>query len=122
MDPHLAWFILVNPLTCHGADHWLQVCRRERCPLGFLFGFIAAPESGSPGLRCASEVPLVDFGPAPGPIGLLIDLSRLILVVTGIGALIHIYSTVYMERDGSTTVFREPVTFHVFDVKYCPRG
>ena len=57
------------------------------------------PDSTAP-----NEVPWLDFGPAfHVPSGVTIDhLSKImLLVVTGIGALVHIYSLVYMAEDES---------------------
>ena len=61
--------------------------------------------SGSPSARCEQDVyTWMSSGPLQIPLALRLDpLSALmILVVTGIGSLIHIYSTAYMheERDG----------------------
>src|SRR5687767_10948836 len=107
MDPHLAWFILLNPLVAAALIHLLA----RRSPgisqvisvFSACFGLIAALGIWSSSSRVTRlEVPWIDFGPALRvPIGLLIDdLSRLmLLVVAGIGALVHIYSTVYMEAD-----------------------
>src|SRR5204863_9046910 len=60
-----------------------------------------------------------DFGPAfIVPIGLVIDdLSRvMLLVVTGIGALIHIYSTVYMEHDESKSRYFGNLSLFMFSM------
>jgi NADH-quinone oxidoreductase subunit L len=111
MDPNLVWFILFNPLVATALIH--LVTRKSPGTSIFIsvassvFGLIAALgiffTGGGHGPNSV-EIPWLDFGPALRvPIGLLIDdLSKLmLLVVTGIGAAIHIYSTVYMEADES---------------------
>jgi NADH-quinone oxidoreductase subunit L len=112
MDPYLAWFILFNPLVATALIH-LVMRRSSGNSIFFsvassVFGLIAAIGIFSTRLgqggTYSVEFPWLDFGPALRvPIGLLIDdLSKLmLLVVTGIGAAIHIYSTVYMEADES---------------------
>ncbi len=107
MDPHLPWFVLLNPLVAAALIHLLL--RRAPGTATLLsvasacFGLLAAigiwfsgPPSG------AIEASWIDFGTALRiPIGFIIDpLSKvMLLVVTGIGALIHIYSVVYMQGD-----------------------
>src|SRR5688572_1617486 len=107
MDPNLVWFILFNPLIAAALIH--LVTRKSPGVSTFIsvassvFGLIAAigifATKGGQGLNQV-EIPWLDFGPELRiPIGLMIDdLSKLmLLVVTGIGAAVHIYSTVYME-------------------------
>jgi NADH-quinone oxidoreductase subunit L len=111
MDPNLVWFILFNPLVAATLIH--LVTRKSAGTSTFIsvassvFGLIAAIgiffTGGGHGPQSV-EFPWLDFGPALRvPIGLMIDdLSKLmLLVVTGIGAAVHIYSTVYMEEDDS---------------------
>jgi NADH-quinone oxidoreductase subunit L len=65
------------------------------------------------------EVPWIDFGPALRiPIGLLVDdLSKvMLLVVTGIGAMVHIYSTVYMEHDESKSRYFGNLSLFMFSM------
>ena len=107
MDPHLPWFILLNPLVASALIHLLARKSASASQVisvfSACFGLIAAIGIwSSSSLITRLEVAWIDFGPALRvPFGLLIDdLSRLmLLVVAGIGALVHIYSTVYMERD-----------------------
>src|SRR4029434_7046142 len=107
MDPNLVWFILFNPLVAAAPIH--LVPRKSSGLSTFIsvassvFGLIAAigifSIRGGHGPQSV-EIPWLDFGTALRvPIGLMIDdLSKLmLLVVTGIGAAVHIYSTVYME-------------------------
>ncbi|MDQ3621304.1 MAG: NADH-quinone oxidoreductase subunit L [Verrucomicrobiota bacterium] len=107
MDPHLAWFVLFNPLVASALIH--LVLRKSAGTAALvsvassLFGFLAAVGIWSSGRPTGPiEMPWLDFGEALRvPMGLLIDdLSKvMLLIVTGIGALIHIYSLVYMGRD-----------------------
>jgi NADH-quinone oxidoreductase subunit L len=107
MDPQLVWFILFNPLVA--AVLVLLVARKSASTSAFIsvassvFGFIAAfgIYTGRNPSK-APEVPWLDFGEAfRVPIGLMVDdLSKvMLLVVTGIGMLVHIYSTIYMGKD-----------------------
>src|SRR4051812_2046683 len=107
MNPQLAWFLLFNPLIAAALVHLFF--RRSPGTSAFIsvasacFGLFAAVGIWFSGHYHGPplEIPWIDFGPALRiPIGLLIDdLSRpMLLVVTGIGALVHIYSLVYMEH------------------------
>ncbi len=107
MDPHLPWFILLNPLVTAALVHfllrrspgWSAILSTASACMGLLAA-IGVWFSGFPNQPI--EVPWLDFGTAFRlPIGITIDpLSKLmLLVVTGIGALVHIYSTVYMAKD-----------------------
>ncbi len=124
MDPHLPWFILLNPLVSAALIH--LVLRRSSgtsatvSVLSACFGLLAAVgiwfsgQSGAP-----IEVPWLDFGPALRiPIGFIIDpLSRLmLLVVTGIGALIHIYSLIYMEHDEAKSRYFGNLSLFMFSM------
>ena len=109
MDPHLPWFILINPLVAAALIH--IVFRRSPSGAALIsvgsacFGLIAAigvwfSHTSATGI----EVPWLSLGDdLQIPIGLTIDsLSKImLLVVTSIGALVHIYSTVYMASDAS---------------------
>ncbi|MEQ1860453.1 MAG: NADH-quinone oxidoreductase subunit L [Chthoniobacteraceae bacterium] len=110
MDTNLVWFVLINPLAAAALIH--LVFRKSASTATFIsvassvFGLIAAVGVFSSGGHHVPtiEVPWLDFGAALRvPIGLIVDdLSKLmLLVVTGIGAAVHIYSTVYMEHDES---------------------
>ncbi len=124
MDPHLPWFILLNPLISAALIHLVL----RRAPgtsaavsvMSACFGLLAAVGiwfSGEPGTPI--EVPWLDFGPALRiPIGFIIDpLSKLmLLVVTGIGALIHIYSLVYMEHDESKSRYFGNLSLFMFSM------
>ena len=98
MDPHLAWFILINPLVTAALIHLLL--RRVPSTAAMIsvassgFGLLAAIGIWFSGVPAAPiEAAWLDFGPAfRVPIGFSIDaLSKvMLLVVAGIGALIHV--------------------------------
>jgi NADH-quinone oxidoreductase subunit L len=107
MDTHLPWFILLCPLVSAALIH--LIFRRSTgvsealsvAAAGFaLLASIAVWFSPVPPVSI--EVPWIDFRPAfYVPIGFTIDaLSKvMLLVVTGVGFLVHVYSLVYMEHD-----------------------
>ncbi|MEO8352134.1 MAG: proton-conducting transporter membrane subunit, partial [Chthoniobacteraceae bacterium] len=125
MDPHLAWFLLFNPLVAAGVIHlFLRRAPGTSATLSVfssIFGLIAAL-----GIVFASghqtpnlEIPWLDFGATfRAPIGLMIDdLSRLmVLVVTFIGALVHIYSTVYMADDAGKSRYFGNLSLFMFSM------
>ena len=126
MDPNLVWFILFNPLIAAALIH--LVTRKSPATSTFIsvasavFGLIAAigifVTRGGHG-PLSVEVPWLDFRPTLYvPIGLLIDdLSKLmLLVVTGIGAAVHIYSTVYMEEDESKARYFGNLSLFMFSM------
>jgi NADH-quinone oxidoreductase subunit L len=125
MDPNLVWFILFNPLVAAALIH--LVSRKSAATSSFIsvassvFGLIAAIGiffSVGHGPVWV-EIPWLDFGPALRvPIGLMIDdLSKLmLLVVTGIGAAVHIYSTVYMEVDESKSRYFGNLSLFMFSM------
>ena len=103
------WFILIAPLVCAGV---IQLFTRKHRSFSAMLSvtsvcltFVAAvivffgPDSTQ-----ANEIPWLDFGAAfRVPIGVSVDhLSKvMLLIVTGIGALVQIYSLVYMAEDES---------------------
>jgi len=124
MDPHLPWFLLLNPLVAAATIHLFL--RRAPGTAALLsvasacFGLLAAVGiwfSGMPSI--GMEVPWIDFGEALRiPIGFIIDpLSKvMLLVVTGIGALIHIYSVVYMKGDDAEPRYFGNLTLFMFSM------
>jgi NADH-quinone oxidoreductase subunit L len=127
MDPQLVWFILLNPLFAAALIH--LVFRKSASTSTFIsvmssvFGLIAAigifTSGGGHGPAPVIEVPWIDFGSALRvPIGLIVDdLSKLmLLVVTGIGAMVHIYSTVYMEHDESQARYFGNLSLFMFSM------
>ncbi|MDB6175592.1 MAG: NADH-quinone oxidoreductase subunit [Chthoniobacteraceae bacterium] len=124
MDPHLPWFILLNPLVTAALIHfllrrspgWSAVLSTASACVGLLTAF-GIWFSGFP--TQPIEVPWLDFSPSFRlPIGITIDaLSKvMLLVVTGIGALIHIYSTVYMARDEAKSRFFGNLSLFMFSM------
>jgi NADH-quinone oxidoreductase subunit L len=124
MNPQLAWFLLFNPLIAAALAHLFF--RRSPGTSAFVsvasacFGLLAAVGVWfSPNHVPTLEVPWIDFGPALRiPIGLIIDdLSRaMLLVVTGVGALIHIYSLVYMEHDSGKARYFGNLSLFMFSM------
>src|SRR5215217_4900749 len=127
MDPKVVWFIIINPLICTALIH--LICRRAPATATFLsvlsslLGLVAAigifAWRPTHGVAPIYEVPWIDFGPVLRiPIGLLLDdLSQvMLLVVSGIGAAVHIYSTVYMERDESKARYFGNLSLFMFSM------
>jgi len=106
---YFPWFILGAPLASavviqlfsrkhRSISAMLSVLSVCITLVAAVFVFIG-PDSTQP-----NEFPWLDFGPAfRVPIGVTVDhLSKImLLIVTGIGALVHIYSLVYMADDES---------------------
>jgi NADH-quinone oxidoreductase subunit L len=116
------WFILLNPLIAA-----LVILVGTRCnhaisatlsTLSAFFGLAAAV--------CALAIPdvhsfvnWVDFGGMLViPLGVQIDhlSSVMLLVVTGIGFLVHLYSTVYMEHDDARSRFFGHLSLFMFSM------
>ena len=122
MDARFPWFILLAPLVSailiqlftrksRGTSATISVLSVSFTLLASLFVFF--------GHYGTTEIPWLDFRPAfYVPIGLTIDdLSKLmLLVVTGIGTLVHIYSLVYMEEDESEARFFGNLSFFMFSM------
>lgn len=123
MDARFPWFILLAPLvstiliqlfTRHSrsVSATISVGSVAFTFLASLFVF-ANPGGGS------SEIPWLDFRPAfYVPIGVMVDdLSKvMLLVVTGVGTLIHIYSLVYMHEDESEARFFGNLSLFMFSM------
>ncbi len=122
MDARFPWFILLTPLVSavviqlftrksRGLSATISVASVCFCLIASLFVF-----AGGNGV---SEIPWLDFGPAfRVPIGVTIDdLSKvMLLVVTGVGALVHIYSLVYMRDDESEGRFFGNLSLFMFSM------
>ncbi len=124
MNNNIPWFILLCPLI--SAFLILLVGRRSPglselfsvfavCAsfVGSLIAFIT-PFSAAP-----NQISWIDLGPAfQIPIGLVVDpLSKvMLLVVTGVGALVHIYSLVYMEKDDAKPRFFGGLSLFMFSM------
>jgi NADH-quinone oxidoreductase subunit L len=132
MDSKLVWFILINPLIAAVLVH---ACLRKApgtCAavsvLSSILGLVAGigvwfsfsrTIGQDPGFKFADEIPWLDFGTALRvPIGVLIDrLSAvMVLVVTGVGALIHIYSVIYMGTDTGKARFFGNLSLFMFSM------
>ena len=122
MDARFPWFILLAPLVSailiqlftrksRGLSATISVTSVAFTLIASLFVF-AGPNG-------TSEVPWLDFRPAfYVPIGVTIDdLSKvMLLVVTGIGTLVHIYSLVYMREDESEARFFGHLSLFMFSM------
>ncbi|MEO6739014.1 MAG: NADH-quinone oxidoreductase subunit L, partial [Chthoniobacteraceae bacterium] len=116
------WFILLNPLI---AAVLILVATRKNhgvsatiSTLSALFGLVAAACAWSlPEVH--SSVMWLDFGKAlQVPLGVKLDhlAKTMLLVVTGIGFLVHLYSTVYMEHDESKARFFGHLSLFMFSM------
>ena len=116
------WFILLNPLI---AAVLILVATRKNhgvsatiSTLSALFGLVAALCAWSlPEVH--SAVQWIDFGKALQiPLGVKLDqlAKTMLLVVTGIGFLVHLYSTVYMEHDESKARFFGHLSLFMFSM------
>ncbi|MDR3402293.1 MAG: NADH-quinone oxidoreductase subunit L [Chthoniobacter sp.] len=122
MDARFPWFILLAPLLSailiqlftrksRGTSATISVASVVFTLIASLFVFF--------GHNGTTEIPWLDFRPAfYVPIGLTIDdLSKLmLLVVTGIGTLVHIYSLVYMHEDESESRFFGNLSLFMFSM------
>ena len=121
MDARFPWFILLAPLgsaaviqlftrKSRGLSATISVAAVCFCLLASVFVFLGAEGT--------SEVPWLDFPGFRVPIGVTIDgLSKvMLLVVTGIGALIHIYSLVYMGEDESEARYFGNLSLFMFSM------
>jgi NADH-quinone oxidoreductase subunit L len=116
------WFILLNPLI---AAVLILVATRKNhgvsaaiSTLSALFGLAAAACAWSlPEVH--SAVQWIDFGKALQiPLGVKLDhlAKAMLLVVTGIGFLVHLYSTVYMEHDDARSRFFGHLSLFMFSM------
>lgn len=123
MESFLAWLILLCPLA--SAALILSFAHESKplsvkLSLGAVFVALTATlilifNQGT----CQSAVTWIDLGPALRlSIGIKVDaLTRvMLLVVTGIGALVHVYSTVYMEEDEGKARFFGSLSLFMFSM------
>jgi NADH-quinone oxidoreductase subunit L len=124
----IAWFLLIAPLTAAIAI-LLRLHRQPAVPEKFDMAIFASVGSAS---VCFAIALLVAFGFVPPPtpyewislpglnvdIGMIFDpLSKgMLLVVTGIGLLIHIYSIGYMAHDPSRRRFFGGLSIFMFSM------
>ena len=123
MTGALPWFVLVLPLV--SAATILLVTRRSAgissivsvgaAVLGFVAScmIFASPETTAPAFTWIDLKPLLYV-----PIGVVLDqLSKtMLLVVTGVGALIHIYSLGYMRDDAGKSRYFASLSFFMFSM------
>ena len=116
------WFILLNPLI---AAVLILVATRKNhgtsaiiSTLSAFFGLAAAACAWSlPEVH--SAVQWIDFGKALQiPLGVKLDhlAKTMLLVVTGVGFLVHLYSTVYMEDDDARSRFFGHLSLFMFSM------
>ena len=125
MDTHayFPWFILLAPLVSavliqlflrksRGLSATISVGAVCFSLLASIFVFFG-PDSAKP-----NEIPWIDLPGLHVPIGVMIDdLSKvMLLVVTGIGALVHIYSLVYMHDDDGEARFFGNLSLFMFSM------
>jgi NADH-quinone oxidoreductase subunit L len=123
MTPALPWFVLILPLI--SAATILLGTRRSggissivsvgAAVLGFVAScmIFVSPDTAAP------EFTWIDLKPALFvPLGLIIDqLSKtMLLVVTGVGMLIHIYSLGYMRDDAGKSRYFASLSFFMFSM------
>ncbi len=117
------WFILLNPLIT--AVLILAATRKQHAvsatlsTMSAFFGIVASACAWTLPEHTHSAVTWLDFGAAlQVPIGVQIDhLARImLLVVTGIGFLVHLYSTVYMEHDEARSRFFGHLSLFMFSM------
>src|SRR6266550_726955 len=116
------WFILLNPLLT--AVLILVATRRHHALSATLSTFsaffgLAAAVCALPLPHVHSSVNWLDFaGVLTVPFGVQIDhlSSVMLLVVTGIGFLVHLYSTVYMEHDDARSRFFGHLSLFMFSM------
>src|SRR6201986_1540519 len=122
MDARFPWFILLAPLiSAILIQLFLRKSRSSSATISVVtvaFTFIASLLVFAGG-NGTSEIPWLDFRPAfYVPIGVTIDeMSKLmLLVVTGVGTLVHVYSLVYMEHDESEARFFGNLSLFMFSM------
>lgn len=117
----IPWFILLNPLIA--AALILFATRRDHgtstviSVMSAFFGLVASAVAMTlPEVH--SSVLWLNMPGLEVPLGVSIDhLSRvMLLVVTGIGFLVHLYSTVYMEHDESKARFFGHLSLFMFSM------
>ncbi len=116
------WFILLNPLI---AAVLILVATRKNHSTSAIISTLSA-FFGLAAAACAWSLPEVhsavlwiDFGKALQiPLGVKLDhlAKTMLLVVTGIGFLVHLYSTVYMEHDESKARFFGHLSLFMFSM------
>ena len=117
----IPWFILLNPLITavlilfvfrknHGTAATVSTMSAFFGLVGSVCAFTLAPTH--------TFVRWIDMPGLQIPIGVQLDHSSqlMLLVVTGIGFLVHLYSTVYMEHDASKSRFFGHLSLFMFSM------
>ncbi len=124
MNSNIPWFILLCPLISAAI---ILLFTRKSGSLSSLISVFAVCASLlgsvvaflSPFSSAPNQISWLDLGSAfQVPIGLTVDpLSKvMLLVVTGVGALVHIYSLVYMEDDEAKARFFGGLSLFMFSM------
>jgi NADH-quinone oxidoreductase subunit L len=123
MASFLPWYILLLPLASavlimlvtrksHAVSSFVSVLAVSSCFLASCFVFAQQDIS-------AAELTWIDFRPAfYVPLGLTIDVlsKTMLLIVTGIGALIHVYSLGYMRDDEGRSRYFAALSLFMFSM------
>src|SRR4051812_1447186 len=123
MNNYIPWFILLCPLISAVAillffrkagetSATLSVAAVGFSFIGAVIAFLG-PNTYEP-----SAVPFISLPGFQIPLGVVVDdLSKvMLLVVTGVGLLVHIYSTVYMENDAAKARFFGGLSLFMFSM------
>jgi NADH-quinone oxidoreductase subunit L len=124
MHSSLPWIILLSPLAsallillfAHRSKLLSVLLSLGAVGLSFLLTLVVLRKSPD---SLASQISWIDLGPALQlSIGLKVDaLAKvMLLVVTGIGALVHLYSTVYMAKDDGKARFFGSLSLFMFSM------
>src|SRR5689334_6067774 len=121
-DQYIPWFILLNPLI--SAAIILFATRRDHgtsAAISTISAFLGLAAAAVAAIQppIHSAVTWLDFGGVLQiALGVQVDhLSKvMLLVVTGIGFLVHLYSTVYMEHDESKSRFFGHLSLFMFSM------
>ncbi|MHA3771148.1 NADH-quinone oxidoreductase subunit L [Verrucomicrobiota bacterium sgz303538] len=126
MDANIPWFILLCPLLSAAIILLFTKKSREISALISVFavcfaflGSLVLFFSPTPHEFVANRISWIDLGSALQlPLGTLVDpLSKvMLLVVTGIGALVHIYSLVYMGGDEGESRYFAGLSLFMFSM------
>ncbi len=124
MNNNIPWFILICPLLSALGILLLTRKSGEASALLSVFAvcgsFVGSVVAFlSPNTVGLNQISFIDLGPAfQVPIGLVVDdLSKvMLLIVTGVGALVHIYSLVYMHDDDARARFFGGLSLFMFSM------
>jgi NADH-quinone oxidoreductase subunit L len=117
----IPWFILLNPLVAAALILFgTRKCASSSTAISVMssfFGLAAALCAFSVG-KLTSSVTWIHVGNLEIPLGVTVNplIQIMLLVVTGIGFLVHLYSTVYMEHDEAKTRFFGHLSLFMFSM------